>query len=736
MRMFGKLLTITTILAMIRVSNTQFPDLGDQFPKLSMECNVQLYKHGKPIFDLMMRTSNQTAGGGQNIMKTLLLTPLGKMLDSWGKLPARVFNLHTNWMGAYDECKSMQFTKYCSSNMKIYNMLDGVYGSCVPKGCSDNDTHEILNFISKKYLNNYLTFPDSGKISWIFGSPTYCEKPVSYNNGFYVTLVLSSIILVLCLLGSFVDGFVEPVKILKTRREANGIENKGLENDDEKDAKSIPMKSLSGDGIMNNNEEEEVKKKEDFEEKKMNHEEEETTKTVTIEIDADPLLLKILRCFSLQRNTCAIMGTEQPKGAIRSVHGIRALSMFWVIIGHVFLWSQGVPNDNTLVAMSKLATEWSYQVINNSFVSVDSFFLLSGLLVSYLSWKRMDKTNGKINLPMFYIHRFLRLTPLYMFVILLWNNIFPYTIFGPLAPRYQTENHFKACNKYWWTNLLYINNFWPENFTSGCLDWSWYLANDMQFYIVAPVILYVMYKVEQKFKHSKYRIIAVSSVIIILCTICVIINAAMVGGYDYPSLLINGNIPGNPRQKSYQKNHDKIYTKPYTRINPYLVGILVGYLLARKDQIKRTLIYIFLWLVAFGLGYAVVYGPYVEAYKELLDYLSNGSNVMYGAFHRLVWAIAVGWIVYACQNGFGGYINSFLSWGAWVPISRLTFAAYLVHPLVIFFFYGISERPYHYQDNMIVYNMFSNIFWAYGCAFILAVTVEYPSMQLEKLLIS
>ena len=45
------------------------------------------------------------------------------VLDSWGKLPPRVLNLHTNWMGAYDECVSMNFTKYCSSNMKIYNMV-------------------------------------------------------------------------------------------------------------------------------------------------------------------------------------------------------------------------------------------------------------------------------------------------------------------------------------------------------------------------------------------------------------------------------------------------------------------------------------------------------------------------------------------------------------------------------------------------------------------------------------
>ena len=26
-----------------------------------------------------------------------------------------------------------------------------------------------------------------------------------------------------------------------------------------------------------------------------------------------------------------------------------------------------------------------------------------------------------------------------------------------------------------------------------CLGWSWYLANDMQFYIISPAILYTVY---------------------------------------------------------------------------------------------------------------------------------------------------------------------------------------------------------------------------------------------------
>ena len=39
-------------------------------------------------------------------------------------------------------------------------------------------------------------------------------------------------------------------------------------------------------------------------------------------------------------------------------------------------------------------------------------------------------------------------------------------------------------------------------------------------------------------------------------------------------------------RKSFQENHDKIYTKPYTRINPYLIGILLGYFLSRKVEIR------------------------------------------------------------------------------------------------------------------------------------------------------
>lgn len=48
--------------------------------------------------------------------------------------------------------------------------------------------------------------------------------------------------------------------------------------------------------------------------------------------------------------------------------------------------------------------------IINATVSVDSFFLMSGLLVSYLLLKELDRNAGRINVGMLYLHRYLRYT--------------------------------------------------------------------------------------------------------------------------------------------------------------------------------------------------------------------------------------------------------------------------------------------------------------------------------------
>ena len=40
------------------------------------------------------------------------------------------------------------------------------------------------------------------------------------------------------------------------------------------------------------------------------------------------------------RNTKAIFSTDSPKGAIKSVNGIRTLSLTWVMLGHIYAFGQ------------------------------------------------------------------------------------------------------------------------------------------------------------------------------------------------------------------------------------------------------------------------------------------------------------------------------------------------------------------------------------------------------------
>ena len=88
-------------------------------------------------------------------------------------------------------------------------------------------------------------------------------------------------------------------------------------------------------------------------------------------------------------------------------------------------------------------------------------------------WKCHVKNSPGIQLPSFFT---LRLTPTYMFVLMLWMWVLPYMFSGPFWP--QAPNGLDpSCQDNWWTNLLYINNVVNlEREVGRCLfifTWIW-----------------------------------------------------------------------------------------------------------------------------------------------------------------------------------------------------------------------------------------------------------------------
>jgi peptidoglycan/LPS O-acetylase OafA/YrhL len=44
----------------------------------------------------------------------------------------------------------------------------------------------------------------------------------------------------------------------------------------------------------------------------------------------------------------------------------------------------------------------------NGYISVDSFFFMGGCLLTFLTFKELDRVKGRLNVIMFYVHRYIR----------------------------------------------------------------------------------------------------------------------------------------------------------------------------------------------------------------------------------------------------------------------------------------------------------------------------------------
>lgn len=52
--------------------------------------------------------------------------------------------------------------------------------------------------------------------------------------------------------------------------------------------------------------------------------------------------------------------------------------------------------------------KWQVHGILNGTLAVDTFLVMSGLLVAYSLLRELDRNKGRFNIGLFYIHRYLR----------------------------------------------------------------------------------------------------------------------------------------------------------------------------------------------------------------------------------------------------------------------------------------------------------------------------------------
>ena len=79
---------------------------------------------------------------------------------------------------------------------------------------------------------------------------------------------------------------------------------------------------------------------------------------------------------------------------------------------------------------------------------------------------------------------------------------------------------------------------------------------------------------------------------------------------------------------------------------------------------------------------------YIPSYKY-----STLESALYNSLHRLGWSVFTGWAVFACVTSESGMIKSFLSSRLLVPLSRLTYCAYLTNGFIELYLAASIRTP-------------------------------------------
>lgn len=160
----------------------------------------------------------------------------------------------------------------------------------------------------------------------------------------------------------------------------------------------------------------------------------------------------------------APMGHPQ-REEIRSLTGLRFLAAAYVLVFHSgagFLAQVGIPS-------------WGIRFVANGYLGVTVFFVLSGFILGY------TYRNGVGSLSGYAVARFARIYPVYLFALLL---ALPLVLHKLEATRM--------------TSVLLMTQSWGGYAGNTGFDWvmqAWTLSVEAVFYVVFPLIMYVVCRV-------------------------------------------------------------------------------------------------------------------------------------------------------------------------------------------------------------------------------------------------
>ncbi|KAH8401428.1 hypothetical protein KR009_005366 [Drosophila setifemur] len=420
-------------------------------------------------------------------------------------------------------------------------------------------------------------------------------------------------------------------------------------------------------------------------------------------------LQNVVSCFDVANNWGRISAMRENRpGEIPIMNGLRSVCAFWILIFHV-VWYMYFTVHNKTVLLS-YAEKIFFQYVSTAPLLVDVFFTISGFLQTYnflRNSKQLEtvRHNGLWgNMKLFgkiLFHRYLRLGPLYLMVVGSVDLAFSYI--GDVSVYHINERFDELCTQHWWRNVLFIQNLFDHR--ELCANWSWSLACDMQFFLLANLVLFVYAK------HPKTAKLVTLTGLLATITWSYGIGINTKFEFSFDSTYATGT---------------QIYTSPFVRVLPYIVGSIAAWCLQEQrfqyeltEQQTR-----WLWHLSLSTFLVCIY----STVKRDLGHLITISLFVLG---RALFSLTVCWMVVGSASGNGVWWSRLLEAKCFQHLNRLSYAIYLLNPLVIALVYSLTSASTHADPFMlgVVSCGFGLIVYVLSIVFSLAFEIPYSNLS-------
>jgi hypothetical protein len=289
------------------------------------------------------------------------------------------------------------------------------------------------------------------------------------------------------------------------------------------------------------------------------------------------------------------------------------------------------PFINRTEMTRKMANPFLLVYASAASLYTDIFLMLSGLLTTYTLIGRLMKGRD-IVVWRELLDRYLRIIPSIIFLILFCTHILPLLGSGPMWNLVVTS-HSDICRKYWWRNLLFIQNWFGYN--SICLTNTHHAGIDMQLFIAATFLTIAMWKWPRRGIQAIIGLAVLSTIARFYVTMAHELSIHIFFGISLSKIA---------------EVADRMYIIPPYRFTVYAIGMLLGYTLRRYKHHQPTPMQVKTgWTLGF-LSFLITL--IVSIRMNFPDYKYNRlESALYAAFAPPTWCLFSAWIIYISEKG-------------------------------------------------------------------------------------